>query len=288
MSFIKRHKILFILFLISIFLMIKNSSIPYCFTPPTFISFIFDAPKSDLFSSIAQMIDIFTSAYVTSLIFYYMVDYLPEVKQEKKAKEIIAPKLVSLYLYISKLLAMIKYAAEQEKLFQTGKTEDMDKLSFKNKVILCKQKSFRNEVENGMTPYYFFDLLKDCDHFRTLILNICSEISSTPSFSYCDTQVVHIISKIQLSELLRILPKPNDFLLQFDFADVSYLGLGKGYQQFLSIYNDLARFVETRYAYEMIDISKEEIEKWQEEQAELIKQHPEIAQILVANHQQDK
>ena len=79
----------------------------------------------------AQMIDIFTSAYVTSLVFYYMVDYLPAIKQEKKAKEIIAPKLVSLYLYISELLAMIKYAAEQEKLLQTGKPEDMDKLHFK-------------------------------------------------------------------------------------------------------------------------------------------------------------
>ena len=83
MSFIKRHKILFILFAVSIFLMIKNSSIPYFFAPPAIISFIFDAPKSDFFSGMAQMIDIFTSAYVTSLVFYYMVDYLPAIKQEK-------------------------------------------------------------------------------------------------------------------------------------------------------------------------------------------------------------
>ena len=287
MSFIKRHKILFILFAVSIFLMIKHSSIPYFFAPPAIISFIFDAPKSDFFSGMAQMIDIFTSAYVTSLVFYYMVDYLPAIKQEKKAKEIIAPKLVSLYLYISELLAMIKYAAEQEKLLQTGKPEDMDKLHFKNKVILCKQKSFKNEVENGTTPYSF-DLLKDCDNFRTLILNICNEISGTPSFSYCDTQVIHIISEIQLSELLRILPKPNDFLLQFDFADVSYLGLGEGYQQLLSIYKELAVFVDTRHGYEMIDISKEEIQEWQEEQVESLKEHPEIAQILIANQRQNK
>lgn len=287
MSFIKRHKILFILFAVSIFLMIKNSSISYFFAPPAIISFIFDAPKSDFFSGMAQMIDIFTSAYVTSLVFYYMVDYLPAIKQEKKAKEIIAPKLVSLYLYISELLAMIKYAAEQEKLLQTGKPEDMDKLHFKNKVILCKQKSFKNEVENGTTPYSF-DLLKDCDNFRTLILNICNEISGTPSFSYCDTQVIHIISEIQLSELLRILPKPNDFLLQFDFADVSYLGLGEGYQQLLSIYKELAVFVDTRHGYEMIDISKEEIQEWQEEQVESLKEHPEIAQILIANQRQNK
>ena len=67
------------------------------------------------------MFDIFTSAYVTSLIFYYMVDYLPAMKQEKKAKDIIARKLVSLYLYISELLAMIEYSAKQKNLLQTGK-----------------------------------------------------------------------------------------------------------------------------------------------------------------------
>lgn len=278
---------LFTLFVISIFLMIKNSSIPYFFDHPTFISFIFDAPRSSFFSGIAQMTDIFTSAYVTSLIFYYMVDYLPAIKQEKKAKEIIAPKLVNLYLYISELLAMIKYAADQEELLHTGNLGDMDNLHFKNKVILCKQKSFKNEVESGTTPYSF-DLLKDCDNSRMLILNTCNEISNTPSFSYCDTQIVHIISKIQLSELLRILPKPNDFLLQFDFADVSYLGLGEGYQQLVSIYKDLAYFVDTRLSCEMIKISQEEIEKWQEEQDKSLKEHPEIAQIFIANHIQSK
>ena len=121
MSFINRHKILFILFVISIFLMIKNSSIPYFFDPPVFVSFIFDAPKSEFFAGVAQMFDIFTSAYVTSLIFYYMVDYLPAMKQEKKAKDIIARKLVSLYINISELLAMIEYSAKQENLLQTGK-----------------------------------------------------------------------------------------------------------------------------------------------------------------------
>ena len=101
MSFIKRHKILSLLFVICVFLMIKNSSIPYFFDPPALIAFLFDAPKSEFFSGVAQMIDIFASAYVTSLLFYYMVDYLPAIKQEEKAKGIISPKSVSLYLYIS-------------------------------------------------------------------------------------------------------------------------------------------------------------------------------------------
>ena len=87
MTFNKRHKILSAIFFISIILLIKNSSIPYIFEPPAIISYIFDSPKSNFWDNVAQMSNIFTSAYVTSLMFYYMVDNLPVIKQEKKVKE---------------------------------------------------------------------------------------------------------------------------------------------------------------------------------------------------------
>lgn len=270
--------------------MIKNSSIPYLIMPPPFIAFVFDKPQSDFLLGIAQMIDIFSSAYVTSLLFYYMVDFLPGVKQEKKAKEIISPKLVSLYLYISELLAMIKYSAKQENLLQTGNPDDMDKLHIKNEDVLCKKRSFKNEQENG-TAAHSYNLLKDCDKFRTLILNICSEISCTPSFSYCDKQVIHIISEIQLSELLRMLPKQDDFFMKLDFVNMSYMGLGQEYQKLVLTQKELANFVETRLSCEMIDISNSEIEKWNKERIETFRQNPEVVrliQLIIAQQEQNK
>ena len=100
MSFIKRHKFLSIVFVVCIFLMIKNSSIPYLFTPPSFVSLLFDKPRTEFFLGVAQIVDIFASAYVTSLLFYYMVDFLPTVKKEEKAKEIVNTKLVSIVAVI--------------------------------------------------------------------------------------------------------------------------------------------------------------------------------------------
>lgn len=287
MSFRKRHKILFALFLVSIFLMIKNSSIPYFFNPPAVISFIFDAPKTAFFSGVAQMIDIFASAYVTSLMFYYMVDYLPAIKQEKKAKEILSPKLVSLYLYISELLAMIEYSAKQENLLQTGNVADMDNLNIRDKVVFCKKRSFKNEMENGAAPHSY-NLLKDCNKYRTLILDTCGAISCTPSFSYCDTQVIHIISEIQLSELLRMLPKLDDFMLQFDFVDSVYMGLGEGYQHLKSVCSKLSSYVDPRLGCEMTDISQQEIDAWHKWQADTLKERPELVQILIANQKQNQ
>ncbi|MBR3610176.1 MAG: hypothetical protein IKL57_01740 [Oscillospiraceae bacterium] len=277
MSFIKRHKKLSLLFVISVFFMIKNSSIPYFFNPPALVAFIFDAPKSEFFSSIAQMVNLFASAYVTSLLFYYMVDYLPAIKQENKAKEIVSPKLVDLYLYMSEFLAMIEYSARKQGVYSLNETDVMDKLTIKSTEVLCKKKSYKNGSENG-TAAYSYSLLKNGDQFRSLILNTCNEIFSTPSFSFCDKQVIDLISEIHLSELLRMWPKPDDCLIQFN---VEFHGLGKGYQHLKTVSERLSDFVDTCISCEMIDISPEEIESWQRDQVELLGQYPEIAEMLV-------
>ena len=268
MLFIKRHKILTILFVTCIFLIIKNSSIPYFFTPSSFMIFIFGKPQGTLYSSIAEIIDIFTSAYVTSLLFFYMVDFLPAIRQEKKANDIIAPKLVNLYLYISEFLSRIEYSAKQESLL-TGNPDDMDKLNIQNKTILCKQKIFINEQENSAI-IFLYNILEDSNKYKTLILNTCNEISCSPNFSYCDAQIIHIISEIQLSTLWQILPKQNDSFLKIDFSERSYIGLGKGYQQLVLCHKKLAKFVEKRFSYEIIDTTYEEREKWEKGNVEFL------------------
>ena len=58
MSFIKRHKFLSVVFAVCILLMIKNSSVPYLFTPPSFVSLPFDKPRTEFFLGVAQMVDI--------------------------------------------------------------------------------------------------------------------------------------------------------------------------------------------------------------------------------------
>ena len=283
MKFIKNHKILSALFIVSILLMIKNSSIPYLFEPPVFIAIIFDAPKGEFFSGIMQMIDIFASAYVTSLIFYIMVDYLPAVKQEKKAKDIIAPKLVSLYLYISELLSEIEYSAKQKGLADENNPDKMDDLRITNEIVKCKKTTYNNEVESG-THFYTYNLLENCHLWRNNILKTCGDISSVTSFSYCDSDLIHIISQIQLSELLSKLPAPDDILRKISeefFNNTSYMGLGKAYYDLRELYVKLGSFVEQRFSYELTEITQEEIERAEKENLETLQQYPDISKILL-------
>lgn len=77
-----------------------------------------------------------------------------------------------------------------------------------------------------------------------------------------------------------MLPNPNDFIMKLDYTDVTYMGLGKKYAKLVSIYKKLAKFVDTRLSFQMIEISNEEIEKWEIEQAELLQNNPMIERFL--------
>lgn len=261
--------------------MIKNSSIPYPFSPPLIIQYIFNAPTSEFFSNFAEMVDIFTSAYVTSLLFYIIVDYIPAVKQEETAQKIIAPQLVNIYHYMSEIIAMIEYSANRQEIIVTDDYSPLDNLQFKNGSIFCKKITYKDEIENGTTPFSYI-LSKDCVKFRTLILDVCRDITGTSSFSYCDSQIIHIISTIQLSEFLRIIEIVDEWRLQSE-RHVSYDGLGNGYKDFLQIHKSLEPIVNTKLQCTMIDMSDEETEKWIVDSAKFFQENPDIAELLTSS-----
>lgn len=66
---------------ISLFLMIKQSQIPYFPGFPDSLKPIFNVSGSPLF----ELVDVFTTAIATSLIFWFVFNYLPDQKNKKQA-----------------------------------------------------------------------------------------------------------------------------------------------------------------------------------------------------------
>lgn len=284
MSFIKQHKLLSIIFFICLLAVIKFSTIPYPFTPANYISFVFNAPQSEPFISIAEMLNVFATAYLTSLLFYILVSYLPEQRMKASAKVIYTPKLKSLYLYISELLAMLEYSAKNDGLTISEDENAMDKLQFTNDVVYCKRASLKNDIENGIAVHEY-RLLIDCDKYKRLILDSCTAIACTPSFGYCDEVLIHIISKIQLSKIWEKIPDPNNPTLKLNHI-ITHIELGKSYLTLQLIYTELGKFVDERLDSKMSEITKEEVDKHLRENAELLQQHPEVLALLRAIHSQ--
>ena len=273
-KFIKEHYILSTVFLISILLMIKSSLIPYFVDPPTFISFVFDAPKSEFGKGVFQFVDMFASAYVTSLIFYIMVDYIPSKQREKKSKRIVDTKLVRIYSYLSEFLSMIDYSAEI-----TNASHDLNELGFGSEIVNCNETKLKDGVEQSTGPSSYI-LIKDCNKYKTLILNSARELSGVLSFSYCDPEIIDIVSEIQMVDLFQTLPPANEYYLNSKNIAPRCVSTKKDCEKLKSLKYELGKHISVRWDYQKHSISEEELEKSREFKRKMLKEHPELVEFL--------
>ena len=257
--------------------MIKSSSMPYFIEPPAFLSFIFDAPKSEFGKGLFQFIDIFASAYVTSLIFYVMVDYIPSKRREKKSKQIVDAKLVSIYLYLSKFLSMIDFSAEI-----TNTSDNLNEVVFNNEIVNCKQTTIKDGIEHS-TITYSYTLLKDCNKYKDLILDSARSLSSVLSFSYCDSEIIDVISEIQLIDLFQSIPPVNEFYLTTKNIAPTCMSANEDCKKLKSLKENLGKHISVRWDYQNHSISEEELAESMEEQAKTLMENPEIVKLIIEN-----
>lgn len=276
-KFLKEHYILSIIFVISILLMIKSSSIPYFIEPPAFVSFIFDAPKSEFWKGVFQFVDIFASAYVTSLIFYVMVDYIPSKRREKKTKQIVDAKLASIYLYLSEFLSMIDYSAEL-----ANTSDNLNEVVFSNEIVNCKRTTIKNGVEQA-TITYSYNLLKDCNKYKNLILDSARSLSGVLSFSYCDSEIIDVVSEIQLIDLFQSIPPANEFYLTAKNIAPTCMSTNEDCKKLKSLKDKLGKHISIRLDYQYHSISEDELAQSMDEQVKTLMENPEIVKLLIEN-----
>lgn len=276
-TFFEEHKWLSIAFILSVFLILKNSSIPYWIELPSIIRVFFDKPERIFWIEVSKVMDIFTTAYVTSLIFYYFIDYVPAQRNKKKAEEIIKPYLVVISRYMAELIALIEYVINKQHVAGQDAMDDLDQIRIENEEIYCHRICYEDgaEIENNECPY---NVLKDCDKLRQLILDNCKKICTIPAFNCCDNSLIQIISEIQLSDFLRILPYNNP--LSILSKNVRYLGIGKGFLKFQDIHGRFQEITECKYRFKMTEITQDELIEYQNNFVEAMKQYPALLEIL--------
>ena len=258
--FIKEHKGLSFLFVVSIVLILKNSSIPYLFEMPALITMIFNAPKNKFWIEFAKVIDIFTTTYVTSLLFYLIIEYLPANKKKEQARQVIIPDLESVYLYMSELIAIMEYVITKDLTDDSESVYASDKIKIEAEEIYCHRVCYEegNEIENCACAY---NVLKDCDKFRKLILGKCQLICATHALRYVDDEVIQIISEIQLSELLKILPEDTPF--SYMGKNIVYHGIGQAFLDFKKIHNRFKKITGNKCFYKLLSITSGEMQTYQ-------------------------
>lgn len=276
--FLKRHKWLSILFLVSIILIVKNSSIPYIGTPCLWWAWIFNQPQNEFAIEVMNIMELFAVAYSTSLLFYYIVSFRPAIKREKEAVEIIEKKLVSLYLYLSELIAMITYSAEISGIEYNSDISKLDGLSFFNEPVFCKKITI-SKGEESKALAHNYNLVETGNLYKCNILGSCNDVMNTPSFIDCDNKLKDIITRLLLSDALRILPKAGSFFV-VNRIDIVWVGFGQGYQELCDIKKEIGPYVSKRIDSKFIEITETEIKKWVDDNLTMQQDHPEAAQLL--------
>lgn len=276
-KFAKEHKVLSFLFVVSIVIILKNSSIPYLFKMPALITMIFNKPQNQFWIELAKVIDIFTTTYVTSLLFYLIIEYIPADKKRKQAREIIKPHLEDIYLYMSELIAIIEFVITKDFADDFESDYTSDKIRIEPEEIYCHRVCYEagKEIQNCACAY---NVLKDCDKFRQLILGKCQIINTTQVLRYADDEVIRIVSEIQLSDLLKILPEDTPF--SYLEKNIVYHGIGQAFSDFKNISNRLKKITETKCFYKLLNITSEEMKSYQQNFVEALKKYPELQKIL--------
>ncbi len=246
------------LFALSLVILLKNSDIPYFVMTPSLVVKIFNRPVG-IWESIADLVDMFASAYATSFLFYIIVDYFPQRRQAQKAEIIIRPKLVELYSNIQYLISMLEFLSGQQDLKQEESENDMDKLCITDCVIICNVTRCGNNIREEKIPQGL-NPLKDLDYYRNQILENCKIIANILSFSYCEKEIINLISEIQLLNLLtNIIPQNGNIILKNPNIRMQYPGLEKGYEQLKNVCKELGKFVSEKTTYYIENASEEDI-----------------------------
>ena len=97
-----------IFLIVSLFFICKYSSAPPIFDA---LNVIFQKPEENtIIYEVIRIAENLSLAYIASLVFYLLVDYIPSVKEENNTISLLEKYLNPLYMYIDKVNSYFKYA----------------------------------------------------------------------------------------------------------------------------------------------------------------------------------
>lgn len=261
-KFIRKNMILSILLFVSILVVIKFSELHFLPFTPTYLEIVFLKPVDNTAEyEIFALMENLSLAYIASLMFYIIVDYIPKEKMAKKSLDILEKKLVSLYLYTGEI---ISYVLAEIKL-----DKELDDILKEDLIILDEQKFSHNSkyyisytyidgIKNDGCTKLEFIFKKDIIVYSDLVLKSIENIKNMPCIMYADFKLIEILSSIESNRFFKQLNEIKDIPEDVHFRNFN---LGVNFYnliQSLLMFDDI-NFKKHRYKLiEMTEIEKSE------------------------------
>ncbi|USD25081.1 hypothetical protein [Flagellimonas marinaquae] len=254
---------LIIFLILSIFIILKFSAIKLPTFLPKFIVRIFKNPKPDSnWFEIFKILEKLSLAFVTALIIFYLIDYIPKKRTEEKAVVISEQALTNIYMNMSSMIAPLKMIFEIDKENAKIRQEDLEKIKiysdtlerkyYYNSDIYLSDKGY-NKSNKGIFLYRN-DLYQGAKKIKDLI----DELSALPSSSNLPRELIETLSAIRSSDFLRIC---TDFGNPFTSASHEIYYYDSAFYEFIQHYQKLSAYKFRKIWYEYSKLGEDEILK---------------------------
>lgn len=270
-----------IFLIVSLFFICKYSSAPPIFDA---LNVIFQKPEENtIIYEVIRIAENLSLAYIASLVFYLLVDYIPSVKEENNTISLLEKYLNPLYMYMDKVNSYFKYATGVSDIKEASPEEIkiIDDFSFNDSDEFLMIKSYRNGKDDGEHVEYF-EAKKSIVFYGRKIEECIHGIDQVLIGNKMPREFITLINQIRscdfLEIIVKVMPGPDIFVDDVPVAQ-KYVNFHKGLAEFVELEKKLInyRFLKLGTAYRKA--TAEEIKEWREYQIKIRKEHPEIDQI---------
>ena len=173
---------------------------------------------------------------------------------------------------------MIDYSAEL-----ANTSDNLNEVVFSNETVNCKRTTIKDGVEQS-TITYSYNLLKDCNKYKDLILDSARNLSGVLSFSYCDSEIIDVVSEIQLIDLFQSIPPANEFYFATKNIAPTCISTNADCKKLKILKDKLGEHISVRLDSQYHNISEDELAQSIDKQVKILMENPEIVKLLIENH----
>ena len=258
--------ILVSLLMLAAFIVLKFSKLPGPSFFPKFLTKTFERPPEESATyDFLRILENLSLAYITALLIYLLVEVIPQNRLERKAFTICRPKIVNIYLHMSRIVGPLKMLLNIKKENETIVAADLTKVSYyphMEKIYYSAEIYLSDKGANGSTKGIFLFHRDLSESARTIQKNI-DAINSLPSSTNLSEDLVNILSLI----------RSNSFVEQWSENKGPWTverpyelsSLEKPFYDLIQLYLQLEAFNFRKHSYVYTKMDEEDILKLKKE-----------------------
>ena len=270
-----------VLIFISLFFICKFSSAPQFFYA---LGFLLEKPSDGTFQyEVFRILENLSLAYLASLIFYLIVDYIPKKREEKHTEKILEKDLTNLYMHMDKVCAYFDFTFGIDNLLRISEEQKkiIDDFCFPNNKEFLMVKHTKSGIHSGQHVEWF-DAKQEIITAGKGVTKSLKDIDEILEENRANMSFISLINEIRNSNFLEkitVIFSSTHIVVEGKIVECRYLNFYSDLIEFYKLKLKLQKYKFTKLGVKFRKATPDEINEWIQYQINIKKEHPEIQEI---------